>query len=139
MPATACAINKYLDYDFGNEEYTPPAKYYLGLCSGALGTDGVITSGCEPSDANYQRIEITNNKSFWGPAQSGSVVNITSASFPTASSEAWGYFRSVFLADGDINTGGSVIWYYDILNPTVLIGANTEIFFEEGTIIAKRI
>lgn len=134
MPATTYAINKSLDKDFGATDYTPPATYYLGLSTTAIDSTGSTVT--EPTDPSYARVAITNNKSKWSTAASGSVVSLTTASF-VQSSQAWGTIISAFLSSASVSTSGS-IWFYYTLNPSIPVVANTTVTFSAGTLTATR-
>jgi len=138
MPATLHAINQNLLYDFGRTEYTSgcaPAIYYVGLSTTVLDSSASVIA--EPADAVYVRVPYANTAANWDTPVAGSIVNTTSASF-MQSTEAWGTFYSMFLADGKIDAAGSKVWYYQILSPALIIGNNTIITLDEGTITATK-
>ena len=140
MPATTYAVNKMIDYNFGgtSASYTPPSTYYLGLSTTEIDATGSATM-TEPTDSSYARVALTNNKTTWCYASSGSIINAISASF-AQSSEAWGTLVSSFLSsasqDGAVDDEGETdkIWFYYSLDPDLPVVANTVVTFGIGTI-----
>lgn len=55
----ANSLNKSI---LGGVTYTPPTKWYFGLSTKNI-TDGTLTSGAEPTNPGYARIELPNNSS----------------------------------------------------------------------------
>lgn len=137
MPTSTCALNLQLDHDFGGEDYEAPATYYLGLSTSVITASGSETSN-EPSDTSYERVEITNDKTNWSVASSGSLSNAVAFSFPQ-SSQSWGTIRSAFLSSG--SQAGAVndkVWYYYTLSPSIPVIVNTVVTFDAGTITISR-
>lgn len=134
MPATTYTKNAQLDHDFGGESYSSPATYYLGLSTTTVDATGSPTVS-EPADASYDRVEITNNKTNWEYASSGSLANAIAFEFPQ-SSQSWGRIRSAFLAEG--SSASAVVWYYYTLSPSIPVIANTVVTFDAGVITITR-
>lgn len=135
MPATIYAINKNLNYSFGSGSYIQPSTWYIGLSTTALtasDTSGSVPT--EPSDAAYAKVAFANNKTNWSTATSGSLYNLTSASF-TQSSTDQGTIVAVFLTDASAISAGN-IWYYYTLSPAIAVQANQVVTFEPGKIVA---
>lgn len=131
MPATNYANNNFLNYNFGRVTTgSPPTTWYLGLSTTAITGSGIVT---EISGSGYARQAITNDKTKWTTALSGSLTNSGSVEFTATG--AWGNILYAFLSDH--LTSGSV-WYYYQLNPSLSIQAATTIPVEIGSIIVNK-
>ena len=103
--ATTLSANAINDHWFGKVTPTVPSTYYLAISTTEVQNDG---SGLtEPTDANYERVAISNLKTSFGNSSGGVVSNITEFSFPESSTNQGiiGYWAIL-----DTVTGGNVYW-----------------------------
>lgn len=129
---------KLLNYVFGGESYNPPNKLYVGLSSTSINEDG--TGITEPSEEEYNRVEVDNNLNTWSVAdQNGDEVsikyNLINIEFPEAENEeGWGIFTHFFVADE--LEGGNILGYGE-LDESVEILENNVVRFEDETLFIK--
>jgi hypothetical protein len=133
---TIFAINRILNYNFGNIPYTPDdgaGNLYLGL-STTLVTNAGLSSVTEPLTASgYTRMQVPD--SYWDASTGvnpASGVNLnTNITFPS-NTASWGIIESLFLSDSATRGAGNILWY-KALSPTIVIQEGTEdVFFNGG-------
>ena len=118
--------NRILDRSFGNVTFSVPSTMYLGLSTTNINSDG--TGITEPLAANgYARVAIVNDKTQWGNASLGTLLNIASFTFPQSSS-SWGTITYIFLSDSSTIGGGNLL-FYDTLNPSRTVSSLTTVLF----------
>jgi hypothetical protein len=118
--------NRILDRSFGNVTFTVPTTMYLGLSTTTINADG--TGITEPSAVNgYARVSITNDKTQWGNASTGTLANIAAFTFPQSSS-SWGTITYVFLSDS-VTIGAGNLLFYDTLSPSRTVASLTTVLF----------
>jgi hypothetical protein len=135
MSVTNYAINKMLDYDFGSVSYTPPGTYYMGLSTTTSAASSIAISGSlmtEPSSGSYARIAISNDKTSFSVASTGSLVSIVDMTF-AESSGSWGTITNVGLWD-NATTGSGNLWFFQQLPTSKVIQANTIVTFSASSI-----
>jgi len=122
--------NRVIDYLFGSTAFSGglPATYYVGLSTTTINFDG--TGATEPSGGSYARVAFTNNKTNWGTASNGVLVNSVAITFPE-SSASWGTITYVGLWDA--STAGNV-WFFDVLTPSRAIASLTTMVLAAGAI-----
>lgn len=128
MSITYYQSNRILDKDFGNVSYTTPTTLYFGLSTTAINSDG--TGATEPSGGAYARASVTNDKTNWGNAGSGSLQNLGTIQFPE-STASWGTITYVFISDA--LTSGNML-YFGALSPSRVVQSNTVVFFSASAI-----
>ena len=74
---------KLLDCYFGATAYAAPATLYFALCTAAPNDASTGSTLTEAAYTNYVRKSMTNNKTTWGSAASGSVANAAAITFAT--------------------------------------------------------
>ena len=131
MAITYYSANKILDRNFGITAYSPPATMYFGLSTTTIQIDG--TGATEPSDGNYARVGITNDKTSWGTASNGALTNSVAVTFPE-STASWGTITHVFISDA--SSGGN-IWWFDTLSPSRQVQSSTTVLFVIGSITVQ--
>ena len=131
MTITNYAADKIAAYNFGSDDYTPPATLYVGLSTTAIDKDGVGVT--EPTDASYARVAVDNDGVTWDIPSDGVLSNLIDIIFPE-SSESWGIISYVFIADDDGDPAGNV-WYYSELSPSKIVQAATIVSFDSGSIV----
>jgi len=123
MSVCYVVANKILDYNFGKTAHTPPTTYYVGLSTTVVNING--TGNTEPSGGSYARVAITNNKTTFTTAATGTLKNDISISFPE-SSGAWGTITYVFISDAP--TGGN-IYFFEALPSAKTVQTATTVLF----------
>jgi hypothetical protein len=112
VPFSSEVEARLLDALFGGVPLSVPPTWWLGLSLAAISGQVVL----EPAGANYRRVAIPNNNSYWKAAAGTSPVVKTNAAevvFPLASG-VWGIPVEWFLADAE--TGGQ-LWAHGPLAP----------------------
>lgn len=109
-----------------NLEGSPsPSVYYVGLATGSVSDDGVITG--EISGGGYARVPMPMDAStFSAPDESAVCRNLVDITFEE-SSTAWGNVSVIFLSRSQ--TGG-VADYYIPISPARNIQAFTTVYFK---------
>ena len=121
-----------------NDSFGLPSTMYFGFTViSKMDESSVASSILEPSiyGANgYARVGYTNNKTTWGTASNGRLLNAISITFPTATDE-WGMLLSVFIAD--TATDGNLWWWYDLPYPIEvgILSGYTDVVFQPNTIL----
>lgn len=128
MSGTYYSFNRILDRNFGGTAYSPPATMYFGLSTTAIQIDG--TGATEPSGGAYARVGVTNDKTTWGTASNGSLVNLIPVQF-VESTASWGTITHVFIADA---LSGGNIWFFDALTPSRSVQSATTVLFSASAI-----
>ncbi len=131
MSVTYFSSNKVLDYNFGITSYTPPATLYFALSTTSPDISG--SSFTEPSSGAYARVGLTNNKTNWGTAASGTLTNSTAVTF-AESTASWGTIVAVGMFDA--LTSGNLLWY-DSLSPSRTVASATTVLFAIGSITVQ--
>jgi hypothetical protein len=125
-----------LDYLFGVTSFTPSGTLYAGLSTTTPTDSG--TNFTEPG-SGYARAQITNNKLYWSNAaqvaESGSVHNILSISFPQATGGNWGTVTHYGLFDRV--TGGNMLLQAALSGGSRTIQQNDTASFASGTMIIR--
>ena len=112
----------YRNVDDGNVH---PLTMHVGLVTGSISDDGVITG--EISGGNYSRVKITmDGNTFSEPDENAVCRNIVNVTFPE-SSTAWGDITAVFMTSSATN---GVAQYYIPISPARKVQAFTTVFFE---------
>lgn len=125
---TYYSANRILDRNFGGTAYTPPATMYFGLSTTTINIDG--TGATEPSSGAYARVGLVNDKTNWGTASNGALVNTATVTFPE-STASWGTITYVFIADA---LSGGNIWWFDALSPSKIVQSATTVLFAASAI-----
>lgn len=128
MSVTYYSSNKVLDRVFGGTAFTPATTYYIGLSTTTINIDG--TGATEPSGLGYARVAVPNDKTNWGVASNGALLNLTAITFPE-STGSWGTITYVFMADA--SSAGN-IWWYDVLTPARTVASATTVLFAIGSV-----
>jgi hypothetical protein len=130
MSITTFSSNRLLDYNFGSTAYSGglPATYYVGLSTTTINFDG--TGATEPSGGAYARVAFTNNKTNFGVASNGVLVNSVAVTF-AESSASFGTITYVGLWDA-LTVGN--IWWFDVLTPSRAVASLTTVVFAAGAI-----
>jgi hypothetical protein len=128
MSVTYYAANRNVDYNFGKTTFTVPTTYYFGLSTTAINIDG--TGATEPSGGGYARVAFTNDKTNWGTASLGILLNALAVTFPE-SSASWGTITHIGIWD---NLTGGNLWWYDVLTPSRPIASATTVLFAVGAV-----
>ena len=123
MAFTIYGGNKFLNKQFGGTDYTPPATFYFGLSTTAIGYSG--SSASEPTDSAYARIAVTNNKSYFSTATTGSLTNSGSIVF-AQSSGSWGTITDVGIWDA---LSGGNCWHYQALGSSRIVSGSSIVQF----------
>ena len=133
---TTFAINRILNYNFGNIPYTPDdgaSHLWLGLSTTLIDNTG-LTSVTEPLAASgYTRMQVDDSN--WNPSTgvnppSGVTQNVD-ITFPH-NTASWGIIQSLFLSDSATRAAGNVLWY-KTLSPAIIIQEGTEdIYFNSA-------
>lgn len=110
-----------------------PDVYYLALSSGQITESGGGLT--EPSDPNYQRIVIENNKSNFSVSSNGAVENTKQLEFEI-STRVWSSPITCW-ALMSAKVGGRVL-YYDTLPTAMRVDVNQTVIFKPQTISIKR-
>lgn len=131
MSITYYQSNRILDKDFGATNYTVPSTLYFGLSTTTINNDG--TGATEPSGGSYARASLTNTKSQWGNASSGSLSNTVQVSF-AESTASWGTITYVFISDA--LTSGNML-YFGALSPSRVVQSGTVVYFAIGAIVVS--
>ncbi|MGC9309835.1 MAG: phage tail fiber protein [Candidatus Nanoarchaeia archaeon] len=117
--------SKILDEIFGGTNYVPEATLYLGLSTSTIADDG--TNITEPTDSNYARVSITNNKINWDTASvvsgKSQIQNAVAFEFPAANT-GFGTITDWFISDAA--SGGNII-AYGALNASKTIGSGEKL------------
>lgn len=132
MSTTYYEANRILDRAFGATAISTPGTLYFGLSASALDASGAFTGEPTIGVGAYARATLTNNKTNWDNAASGSLSNLTSVSFPESTTN-WGTMISVFIADGA--TVGANMLYFATLSPSRSVVSGTTLFFDIGAIV----
>lgn len=106
---TEYGANFFLGLITGQE--TMPANLWVALAVNTpdVGFDGTLLAGVEPSDANYARIMIDNDDTFWSTPEDGLVFSISNVLFDAADEE---YLEEVtHYAICTAVTAGEVLYY----------------------------
>lgn len=104
---------------------THPATYYIGLATGSVSDDGVITG--EISGGGYARVALNMNATTFSAPDDGAVCrNLIDVTFPE-STTAWGNITVVFFSRSQ--TGG-VAEYYIPISPARNVQAFTTVYFK---------
>lgn len=101
MPLTNAMKAKLLDHLYGGASLSQPTKLYLGLSTTTPNADGGNVT--EPSGNGYQRIEISNDSTFWEAATVANPAikqNKITVEFPRAIGP-WGEITHWVLFDGN--------------------------------------
>lgn len=123
--ASACILNNV----WGSTPYTPPATWYVGLSTQHVSSSG--SNVLEPSAGAYARVAVTNNKSNFSVAASGSLTNLTDITFPESTS-SWGTIQDVAIFDG---SGPSAnIWFYQALTSPRTVDVSTTMSFSASAL-----
>ena len=123
MAVTYYQSNKLLDYNFGATAYSNPATLYVGLSTTTISDNG--TGATEPSGGSYARVAVTNNKTNFGVAASGSLVNAVDFTF-VESTASWGTIT--YVAIYDASTAGNML-YFQPLSTSRAVPINTIVSF----------
>lgn len=125
--------NRVLDELFGGATFAIPTQWFLGLLTAAPSD---TTSGTEVSTAGgslYARVSSSNTTANWTNAASGSKVNATTISFPTAGA-AWGSVGWVGFYDTSI-AGNATLWFWAPLTAAKTISSGDVARFTSGSIV----
>lgn len=111
--------NKILDLVYSAAAWTRPATTYIGAFIVMPAADG--TGGTEVTGGSYGRVTYTNSSGNW-PASSGQLKqNAVVMNFGTASAN-WGLIAG--LAEFDASSGGNMLVYKVLSNPTTVNNGN---------------
>lgn len=110
MPKSTYAAHSYLNAQYRNVAYTPPATIYVALYTVAPGVGG---GGTEVSGGSYVRRSVT----FSAPS-SQAIANNAEVLFPTATAD-WGTI--VGYAYHDALSGGNFISYAALSSPRAIL------------------
>ena len=116
MPKTSYLINKFEDWEFRGQAFTPPATLYIALFTVAPTIAGGGTEVA--SGIGYSRQAVTSNLTDWSGTQgqgttaassgtSGSIENNVAINFGTVGSTGWG--TVVAFGVYDAATGGNLL------------------------------
>ena len=125
---TGYLSDKIQNFLFGLITYEPPQIYYLGLSQTPIAYNG--TGALEPSNEEYNRMAIPNNKTYWSTSANGIIRNNLRVSFPEAVTN-WGVYSYIFIADA--LEGGNIL-YSSELNMGADVLANTQLFFDSNSL-----
>ena len=129
MSLTYTASTAILDYNFGKTTYTVPSTLYMGLSTTTINADG--TGATESTGVGaYARGAVTNNKTNFGNAGTGTLTTLTAITF-AESSASWGTIT--YIAFWDALTAGN-IWFYEVLAVPKTVQANTTVVFSVGAL-----
>lgn len=102
-----------------------PTTMYVGLCTGNVSDDGIITG--EISGGNYSRVAVQMNPETWSAADENAICrNKIDITFPE-SSTAWGNIAAVFFTN--VLTGG-IAQYYVPISPARNVQSFTTVYFK---------
>ena len=130
MSITEYANQRWLDKGFGAVNYTPPATMYMALSTTTVTGSG--TNLTEPASGSYARVAITNDKTEFSSASSGSLTNLNAITFPE-SSGSWGTITYVALTDAS-GVGLGNVWYYEALPVSKVVQDNTTVEFSASAL-----
>jgi hypothetical protein len=135
MAITYLSGNRILDQQYGAVAPTVPSSYFLALSTTTPTISG--TNFTEPTTVStaYARVEIVNNKTTWGNAESASLSNAIEILFPE-STLAWGTITYVGLYDSGTVGAGNLL-YFGELTPSRIIQTGTIISFGIGEIVVS--
>ena len=93
---------------------------------------GIGTNMTESGSGSYARVAITNDKTKWSSASSGSLTNLAAITFPE-SSGSWGTVTYIALTDSSAVGVGNV-WYYQNLPVSKVVQAQTTVEFSASAL-----
>lgn len=101
-----------------------PSTMYIGLATGSISDEGVITG--EPVGGGYSRVAVSMDTNTWSAPDTNAVCrNKINISFPETTTSI-GNIAYIFLSD--VATGGTA-YYYMAVNPPKAVQANTTVYF----------
>jgi hypothetical protein len=133
MSITFYASGSMLNKAFGVTQYVPPATWYLGLSTTHISTSG--SNASEPVGNGYARVAVTNDKTQFTYAASGSLVNNNAVTWPE-STASWG--TQLDVGFWDAASGGNVWFYQPLTNPRT-IDANTVVVFDPLAVVVTMV
>lgn len=124
---------KFLEHEFGSQDWTPSTKHYFALGSDAAPQHDTFT---ELSAGNYARKEMTNDTTTWDSTAdtSDNVVTVTNGAvitFVTNSGTDWGSAKSWAIFDAATD-GNKLAWGELTVDKTITVGDTPS--FAAGTI-----
>lgn len=131
-------INRLVNYLYGKDStelsILVPDKFYIGLSTSEIDSDGVIKGEISTQNTGYQRIEITNDKSHFTRAtapNNGVVANTQAITWPI-SQTSWGTIKSIFITSNATPTQGEYALYVTTTN--IPVGAGVNLYYEVGAL-----
>lgn len=125
--------NKILDHIFGAVSFTPPATIHIALLTGAPTDASTGSNITEANYTGYARKAVTNNKTNFGNAASGSVSNAVEQIFAECTG---GSSTITHFAICDAASGGNVIaWGALSTSKTITTGDTPK--FAAGDLVAN--
>ena len=129
-PATVYSANNILDREFGNSAYTPPSSFFLGLSVNTPSYSG--SNFLEPSDPQYSRVNVVNNKTSFSVSASGLISNNLTISFPQSGS-SWGVISTLGFFDASASTTNHLRAWISLAQ-SITVSASSIVTFQPGTI-----
>ncbi len=123
------AQNKYIDWFFRGQTFTPPATMYVGLDTTA---GSASACGTEVSGGSYARVAVTSSLSNWAGTQSagsttastgtsGQTSNNATITFPSPTS-SWSTIVGFCVFDA--SSGGNMLFYASLTTSKTVNGGD---------------
>ena len=127
MSIVTTNANLILGYLFGDDTYTLPSNYYIGLSTTTPTATG--TNITEPSGGAYARVTVPNNTTNWNTASARAVTNKLAIDF-IESSASWGTITYFVIFDA---VSGGNAQYFDSVSSRVVY-TTTTVSFPVGSV-----
>lgn len=123
------AQNKYIDWFFRAQTFTPPATMYVGLDTTA---GSAAACGTEVSGGSYARVAVSSSEANWAGTQSagsttastgtsGQTSNNGTITFPSPTS-SWGSIVGFCVFDA--SSGGNMLFYASLTTTKTVNGGD---------------
>jgi hypothetical protein len=114
MTVVTSTVNDVLGHLFGDDTFSLPANYYIGLSTTTPTETG--TNITEPVGNGYARVTVPNNSTYWNTASARAVTNKLDIDF-AESTGSWGTITYFVIFD---SLSGGTAMYFDSVSSRVV-------------------
>ena len=131
-PLTNYGKNKLLNDLFGKQSYVPSDTLYIALSYTTPRNDG--TNFVEPENTlGYNRIPLSNNKTFWSTASNGVIFNNQKISF---GSYNYQFGSPTHIGIFDAASSGNLL-LFSLLNKTDILTSGNSLSLPSGAVVLR--